>query len=66
MGKLLEIVKNPSVVGGYINGVVNAITNRKNIYYLTFHRKIDGGWYNVEQKAELRLTRLIKRILTIL
>ena len=52
MGKLLEIVKNPSVVGGYINGVVNAITNRKNIYYLTFHRKIDGGWYNVEQKAE--------------
>lgn len=45
MGKLLEIVKNPSVVGGYINGVVNAITNRKNIYYLTFHRKIDGGWY---------------------
>lgn len=45
MGKILDIVKNPSVIGQYINGFANARCNGGNVYDLTFVKESNSVWY---------------------
>ena len=45
MGKILDIVKNPSVIGQYINGVINAKSQKEQVYRLAFVKEDDGVWY---------------------
>lgn len=45
MGKILDIVKNPSVIGQYINGVINAKSRKEQVYQLAFVKEEDDVWY---------------------
>lgn len=45
MSKITNIVKNPSVIGQYISGVIEEATSGKNVYQLAFVKEEDGGWY---------------------
>lgn len=45
MGKILDIVKNPSVIGQYINGVINAKSRKEQVYQLAFVKEDDDVWY---------------------
>lgn len=45
MSKLSDIVKNPGIIGQYINGVINARRSNPNVYNLAFVKDDDGGWY---------------------
>ena len=45
MNKIANIVKNPSVIGQYISGVIEQATSKKNVYQLAFVKEEDGGWY---------------------
>lgn len=45
MSKISNIVKNPGIIGKYINGVVNARSKKENVYQLAFVKEADGGWY---------------------
>lgn len=45
MSKIANIVKNPSVIGQYISGVIEEATSGKNVYQLAFVKEEDGGWY---------------------
>lgn len=36
MSKIANIVKNPSVIGQYISGVIEEATSGKNVYQLAF------------------------------
>lgn len=45
MSKILDFIKNPGVIGNYINGVFNAKVEKKQQYQLTFVKEADGGWY---------------------
>ena len=45
MSKISNIVKNPSVIGQYISGVIEEATSNKKVYQLAFVKEEDGGWY---------------------
>ena len=45
MGKLLNIIENPKVIGQYVKGVSEARRSEENVYHLAFDRENDGGWY---------------------
>lgn len=45
MNRLINIVKNPQVIGQYVNGVINAKRARAGVYRLSFVKEADGGWY---------------------
>lgn len=45
MGKILDIVKNPSVIGQYINGAINAKSRKEQVYQLAFVKEDDDVWY---------------------
>lgn len=45
MGKILDIVNNPSVIGQYINGVINAKSRKEQVYQLAFVKEDDDVWY---------------------
>lgn len=45
MGKILNIIKNSSVVGKYINGIIHAKCDKKSVYHLGFVKENNGGWY---------------------
>ena len=45
MGKILDIVKNPSIIGKYIHGVIDAKSQKEQVYRLAFVKEGDGGWY---------------------
>ena len=45
MSKIANIVKNPSVIGQYITGVIEEATSKRNVYQLAFVKEEDGGWY---------------------
>lgn len=45
MNKITNIVKNPSVIGQYISGVIEEATSDRNVYQLAFVKEEDGGWY---------------------
>lgn len=45
MKKISNIVKNPGVIGQYINGLIKEKSSKTNIYQLAFVKEDDGGWY---------------------
>lgn len=45
MNKTANIVKNPSVIGQYIRGVIEEATSNRNVYQLAFVKEENGGWY---------------------
>lgn len=45
MNKIANIVKNPSVIGQYISGVIEEAASNRNVYQLAFVKEEDGGWY---------------------
>lgn len=45
MNKIANIVKNPSVIGQYISGVIEEATSGRNVYQQAFVKEEDGGWY---------------------
>ena len=45
MGNILDIIKNPGIIGKYINGVINAKVNNEQVYQLAFVKEADGMWY---------------------
>ena len=42
MGNILDIIKNPGIIGKYINGVINAKVNNEQVYQLAFVKEADG------------------------
>jgi hypothetical protein len=45
MSKIEKVIKNSSVIGQYVKGVVNARLAHKSTYHLAFNREDNGGWY---------------------
>lgn len=45
MSKISNIVKNPSVIGQYVSGVIKSWKREENTYNLNFVKENDGGWY---------------------
>ena len=45
MSKITDIIKNPSIIGKYINGVIHAKRKKEQVYQLAFVKEDDGGWY---------------------
>lgn len=45
MKKISNIVKNPGVIGQYINGLIKEKSSKTNTYQLAFVMEDDGGWY---------------------
>ena len=45
MATILEIVKNPGIIGRYINGVINAKCNKKEVYHWAFVKESNHVWY---------------------
>lgn len=45
MSKIEKVIKNSSVIGQYVKGVVNAKLAKKKTYHLAFNREDNGGWY---------------------
>lgn len=45
MSKITDIIKNPGIIGKYINGVIHAKCKKEQVYQLAFVKEEDGGWY---------------------
>lgn len=45
MSKITDIIKNPSIIGKYINGVIHAKCKKEQVYQLAFVKEDNGGWY---------------------
>ena len=45
MSKITDIIKNPGIIGKYINGVIHAKRKKEQVYQLAFVKEDDGGWY---------------------
>ena len=45
MSKITDIIKNPSIIGKYINGVIHAKCKKEQVYWLAFVKEDNGGWY---------------------
>ena len=45
MSKITDIIKNPGIIGKYINGVIHAKCKKEQVYQLAFVKEDNGGWY---------------------
>ena len=45
MSRILDIIQNPSIIGKYINGVIQAKSKKEQVYQLAFNKEENGGWY---------------------
>lgn len=45
MSKITDIIKNPGIIGNYINGVIHAKWRKEQVYQLAFVKEEDEGWY---------------------
>lgn len=45
MSKIVNILRNPSVIGQYISGVIHQKMAAGNVYHLSFNKESSGCWY---------------------
>ena len=55
MSKITNIIKNPGIIGKYINGVIHAKRKKEQVYQLAFVKEEDGGWYIDLRSGRVRM-----------
>ena len=54
MSKITDIIKNPSIIGKYINGVIHAKRKKEQVYQLLSSRKTMADGISTSRSGRVR------------